>query len=362
MYVRKIMDEFYKNSPDGLIGNEDCGQMSAWFVLSASGFYPVTPGSPEYSLGTPLFPEIRYNLENGRKFIVRAKNLSDRNFFVDQVSLDGTRRPVPLISHAEIMKGGVLEFSMTGAPSARAFTMIPRTGTKVSTVAVPWMDGWPGTATAGAKIYYTTDGSEPTLKSTAYTGPHSFGDLSPNVKVIKAIAVDSNGNRSKVVESWVHRRSNDWTVKIISPYSTQYTGGGDDAIVDGIRGSTNFASGEWQGVQGKTYEAVIDLKRQTQIKSVGGSFLQVVRSWIWMPDRIEFETSADGVDFIRVAEIKPDFPAQEMNPVFKEFRQRISPVSARYVRVRAFNFGKIPAWHPGAGGDPWIFVDEILID
>ena len=70
--VRRIMDEFYKPEPDGLIGNEDCGQMSAWYVLSAGGFYPVTPGKPEYELGTPLFSEIKYNLENGKSFIVKA--------------------------------------------------------------------------------------------------------------------------------------------------------------------------------------------------------------------------------------------------------------------------------------------------
>jgi hypothetical protein len=81
-----------------------------------------------------------------------------------------------------------------------------------------------------------------------------------------------------------------------------------------------------------------------------------------MPDRIEFETSTDGVSFTRVAEIKPAFPQQEMSLVAREFRQAIASTRARYVRVRAFNFGKIPAWHAGAGGDPWIFVDEILID
>ena len=64
--VRQIMDEFYKPEPDGLIGNEDCGQMSAWYVLSAAGFYPVTPGSTVYAIGSPLFPEVRFNLENGK--------------------------------------------------------------------------------------------------------------------------------------------------------------------------------------------------------------------------------------------------------------------------------------------------------
>ncbi len=95
--------------------------------------------------------------------------------------------------------------------------------------------------------------------------------------------------------------------------------------------------------------------------SVGGSFLQVVSPWIWMPDRIEFDVSNDGANFTRVAEIKPGFPQREMTPTIREYRQSIAPTKARYVRVRASNFGKIPAWHPGAGGDPWIFVDEIFI-
>ena len=80
-----------------------------------------------------------------------------------------------------------------------------------------------------------------------------------------------------------------------------------------------------------------------------------------MPDRIEFEISNDGTNFLKVAEIKPGFPQREMTPTIKEFTQTITPTKVRYVRIRAFNFGKIPAWHPGAGGDPWIFVDEVII-
>ena len=81
-----------------------------------------------------------------------------------------------------------------------------------------------------------------------------------------------------------------------------------------------------------------------------------------MPDRIEFETSMDGVNFTRVAEIKPNFPQRDMTPTIREYRQKIAATRARYVRMRVFNFGKIPSWHPGAGGDPWIFIEEIFID
>jgi hypothetical protein len=210
------------------------------------------------------------------------------------------------------------------------------------------------------RITYSIDnyGEEFARKTQTYTGPFTITETS---KVEAYVTSPWNSAESLKAEARFAQRENDWTVRIASPYSSQYTGGGDDTIVDGLRGTANFASGEWQGYQGKTFEAVIDLQKESDIREVGGSFLQVVRSWIWMPERIEFEISNDGSSFTRVAEIKPGFPQQEMNSVTKEFRQSIAPVRARYVRVRAFNFGKIPVWHAGAGGDPWIFVDEIFV-
>ena len=94
---------------------------------------------------------------------------------------------------------------------------------------------------------------------------------------------------------------------------------------------------------------------------VGAEFLQVAGPWIWMPDRVEFEVSTDGVNFSPATEIKPGFPQREMTPTVREYTQQIAPTKARFVRIRAYNIGKIPAWHPGAGGDPWIFIDEIII-
>jgi hypothetical protein len=81
-----------------------------------------------------------------------------------------------------------------------------------------------------------------------------------------------------------------------------------------------------------------------------------------MPDRIEFEFSNDGEKFVKLVDFKTQFPQDEMKSVVKEFTRAMKPFTARYVRVRAYNIGKIPAWHLGAGGDPWIFVDEIFIN
>ena len=366
-YVRYIMDDFYKNSPDGLIGNEDCGQMSAWYVMSAGGFYPLAPGSPVYALGTPLFPEMTYRLENGKSFTIRARNISPKNIYISEAKLNGAAYRRSFITHQDITRGGVLEFTMSDEPSKTAFQEFPVSSIKAETVAVPVITAERTFAesttvslsslTSHAIIRYTTDGTALTDESPAYTQPFKI----ERTATIKAIAYGPNGTVSFPVESVLTRRPHDWTVKVISGYSTQYTGGGESAIVDGIRGTVNFASGEWQGVQGKPYEAIIDLKRETEIKELGGSFLQVAGPWIWMPERIEFEISNDGENFTRVAELKPGFPQREMTPTVKEFRQTISTTNARYVRVRAHNFGKIPAWHLGAGGDPWIFVDEIFV-
>ena len=119
MRVRQIMDQFYKPGPDGLIGNEDCGQMSAWYVLSAAGFYPVTPGSTVYAIGTPLFPEVRFNLQNGKSFVVRAVNASERNIYIQSARMNGKTYNKSFLLHQDLMAGGELVFTMGPRPNVR---------------------------------------------------------------------------------------------------------------------------------------------------------------------------------------------------------------------------------------------------
>jgi len=364
--VRQILDDFYHPTPDGLIGNEDCGQMSAWYILSASGFYPVAPGSPVYAFGTPLFPEMTYRLENGRTFTIRAKNVSRANKYILKASLNGAPYKKAFIDHADIMKGGILEFSMTDMPVTTAFTGFPVSSIKTDTPPVPIIDGggrvFEGQSTVAIK---TLDGAKVLFRDSRagtswqpYTKPLAINTTT----TIYAKSVSQDGKESPVVDAAFVKKPNNWTVSIASKYNRQYTGGGDEGLIDGIRGSVNFSSGEWQGYQPQDFIATVDLQKITEIKRVGAGFLQNARSWIWMPTHVVFEVSADNQTWVKVADIASDVKPDDMTPQIKDLAKDITPVSARYVRVHAFNLGKIPAWHPGAGFDSFIFVDEILVN
>ena len=117
-YAAKVMHELYLNTPAGLCGNEDCGQMSAWFVFSAMGFYPVDPVSGRYEIGTPLFPEVRINLENGKVFTVLAKGVSRENIYIQAVKMNGKPYDKSYITHEQIMNGSTLEFEMGNKPGS----------------------------------------------------------------------------------------------------------------------------------------------------------------------------------------------------------------------------------------------------
>jgi predicted alpha-1,2-mannosidase len=115
--VREIMDRMYKNKPDGLCGNDDCGQMSAWYVFSAMGFYPVCPGSDQYVLGSPNAEETTIHLENGNKLTIKAKNFNPKNVYVKSLKINGQPHKSTFINHEDVMKGGEWVFEMSAKPT-----------------------------------------------------------------------------------------------------------------------------------------------------------------------------------------------------------------------------------------------------
>ena len=113
------MDRFYKPEIRGLGGNDDCGQMSAWYVFTVLGFYPVCPGTDQYVLGAPCIPSARIRLENGRTLEMKAVGLSDRNRYVKSVILNGKPVDQGYLTHADLLEGGTLEFRMAAKPNRR---------------------------------------------------------------------------------------------------------------------------------------------------------------------------------------------------------------------------------------------------
>jgi len=369
--VQQIMNEFYKPEPDGLIGNEDCGQMSAWYVLSAAGFYPVTPGSTVYAIGSPLFPEVRFNLENGKSFVIRAPGVSSRNVYIQSAMLNGKRYDKSFLLHEDLMRGGELVFQMGSQPNFKWGR--ERGNEPVSRIDGPQIVPVPVIEAAGPtfrgrlevnlnsvgrkSIHYTLDGSDPDSNSPKFTKPIVIeADAT-----VKARAIAADGRRSQIATAKFHSLPHDWRITLESKYSSQYTGGGDFALIDGIRGTTNWSGGAWQGYWGKDFVALIDLGNVQTVSQVGAGFLQDVGSWIWMPRRVEIELSTDGKTFGPALPVANDVSERQEGVVTRDFVTTIPPQNARYIRIRAVNFGKIPSWHPGSGGDAWIFVDEILV-
>lgn len=123
--VRQIQKDFYTDQPDGIIGNEDCGQMSAWHILSALGFYQVNPSNGVFVFGSPLFDKASVNVGNGKRFDVIAKNNSPKNIYIQSVMLNGKPYENAWISYQDIMKGGTLTFTMGDQPN-KSFGAAPQ--------------------------------------------------------------------------------------------------------------------------------------------------------------------------------------------------------------------------------------------
>lgn len=393
-YVRKILNELYYDAPDGLSGNEDCGQMSAWYVFSSMGFYPFCPGRPEYTVGNPLFDEIRITPYGGRTFTIKTTGNGGW-----ASTVNGGKRFV--LDHADIIAGKTLSIERTvksPMPVEPNFKALP--GKEIS--AAPTLLRAPMTFRDSLLVElsdesklevvrYTTDGRTPSVKDPifprsgykysyetiarhGFTG--SIGLMIRNSCTLSFASFDGNfGERiSPVTTARFFKIPHNYTIEIKSKYNPQYTAGGDQGIIDGLLADENWRKGGWQGYQARDFECVIDLQKNMSIAQVNASFLQDTRSWIVLPTHVEFWYSIDGKEWEKMGNDTPTVKPDDYNVQRWDARVRLgqsdnkpepmfifSPVLARYVKVKAKNYGKLPDWHLGAGGEAFIFIDEITV-
>jgi hypothetical protein len=341
--------------------------MSAWYVFSALGFYPVTPGTNEYIIGTPLFPRATINLENGNSFVVRAKGVSSENRYIQTATLNGAPLYRAALRHEEIMAGGELAFVMGPDPTGWASNArdLPRTAiTTEPIVPVPYIATGERAFREGTEIALATVGKGDEIRWSrdagktweTYEKPTRVKDTTD----ILAYCVRGKRESQRISARFLHV-DKDWKVTLGTKYANQYSGTGDGALVDGLRGSKEWRAGDWQGYQGVDLEITLDLGEVREITAVRTTFLQDQKSWIWMPMRMRVFVSGDGKRFAQIGSKTPKVDPKADETVIETLELK-KKFRTRYLRIVANNFGVCPKWHIGAGGKAWIFADEIEID
>ena len=179
---------------------------------------------------------------------------------------------------------------------------------------------------------------------------------------IKTWAVKNNVSYGDSLEIELYKHKGlGANISDLNTYGKTYDGGGDNAIVNGLRGGLNFRDGHWQGYFGTDFETTIAFNSIQRIDSVISSFYQYNLSWIFIPKQILVFTSMDGDNYYKRAKLSPQISAKQEGHFFKEFVMSFPEVEAKYIKIKAVNYGACPDWHPAAGSKSWLFVDEVRI-
>jgi hypothetical protein len=210
---------------------------------------------------------------------------------------------------------------------------------------------------AGVTVYYTLDGTTPTLESARYVSPVV---LTRSTTVTALPAVDGEpgieASRARFIRC---RRVQGITFG--KRYSPKYQGHGDATVTDGHRASAGFDDGKWLGFEADDMTATLDLGETQPIRNITAGFLQQQGSWVFLPSRVSCSASVDGTTWKALPEVT--YPVKQTAEVLvKDCTFPAGEIKARYVRVVARNVGTCPPWHDGAGNKAWLFVDEIVIE
>ncbi|MGB6035578.1 MAG: glycoside hydrolase domain-containing protein, partial [Cryomorphaceae bacterium] len=367
--VREILTTLYSNTPDGISGNEDCGQMSAWYVFSALGFYPVTPGSNQYIIGSPLAQKATINLENENQFTIVTNGIEKGYTYIKSAKLNGKPLERSYLEHNEIIAGGTLVFELSPNPTDWASTdaNIPQTQISEHVILTPpfMADGESafknsttielGHIDPRAEIYYRWNEGEFTL----YNEPFELSE-----KGVLTVYAKKDEQESIRMETEFFKIDPNVSIKLGSEFANEYSAGGNDALIDGIHGTSDFRTGSWQGYQNQDVLATVDLGRAKKVSHIETTFLQSQKSWIFYPTSVTLEISADGKLWESVKMIEIPSTEQSDEIAMKEIEVDFPEREIKMVRLTAKTVGPLPEWHIGYEyqGTAWIFIDEISIE
>ena len=341
--VHYILNNFYKNTLDGLIGNEDCGQMSAWYVLSSMGIYAVTPGSGEWTKTTPYFEKATINFENKEQLTISKKGF--RGYLKEVLAKAENNNSGEIIIPVPVIEAESKSFK------DKLLISIEN-------------DNFDKNYRPYSIKYKVEDETQKKSEFKVYSQPFEI-DKTSTVTAYSVVDLEAGLGGSEHVSATFYKNPNNYTIDIKSKYNPQYHAGGNDGLLDGINGTTNWRKGDWQGYQSQDFEAIVDLQSEKKVSNFSATFLQDQRSWIMMPTKVEYYSSSDNVNFTLITTVANDVDPKKDENTIKDFNFNSSkPINARYIKVKAYNLGKLPEWHLGYpfDGDAFIFIDEITIN
>jgi hypothetical protein len=405
--IDRIQNEMYRPLPDGLSGNEDCGQMSAWYVMSAMGLYQVTPGHPFYDFGRPMMNEATIELETDKDIIIKVLNNSTRNKYIQKVTWNGTEMTDMGITHDVLMNGGELIFTMGEAPRIMVSTH-PGSALKAADVersgfiAPPFFENEERifddkhTITIGQHplisrnnewLFNSTQKNSISIEYRFTDQPDSIYTYIKPFEINKSRSIEARTSIRAFTMSAAYDHESQWVradytqrdqsiqLNLKTEYAHQYAAAGPNTLIDGMQGGSEFRTGDYQGFFDKDIIAEVEFKEPRVLKEIGLSCLQDMKSWIFFPSEIKIEYSYDGEHFEELPTIVTNFKyasnafTPEMIPSFSTYvgpmtqdfyRQTNTTKPIRKIRVIAINYGQCPDWHLGAGNSTWLFADELI--
>ncbi|NOT36659.1 MAG: glycoside hydrolase family 92 protein [Saprospiraceae bacterium] len=359
MYVTRIMNNFYTDKADGLCGNEDCGQMSAWYVFSAMGFYPVNPVTSKFQSGFPLFNTVEIRIPGQKKIKIERNNYK-RKFFVSRLSINDD----DIHSEFSIHSGDQIKFYYDSKNYLQLDPPVATTTDKY--IPVPYKLG-------GDEVF--DDSTFLELKGFSPSGIEYSIDSAFKTKYNYKIPIAIKNEGSYYFRYKQNQEENNlnqmqkvvFTKKPVgffhhteTAYDPQYAAGGGNALFDGLKGSMDFRDGRWQGFRGKDVIVQIKITNPEKINGIKVRCLQDQNSWIILPELIKVFVSNDGYNYSREDLITHNIPKNTNESVDHVFTTE-KVKGSKFIELKILNSGTLPDWHISSGKNSWIFIDEIII-
>ena len=370
-WTHRILGSQYQNTPDGLSGNEDCGQMSAWYVMASMGMYPLVPGKPEYQISTPWWDAIHLELPNGKELDITVEDVG--TYIMDYDRGDSLQIPFQkrFFTHDELLMGGHWQVKRGDEPSD--WGKVYRYSTKMKNPTPPApIVRVPRTFTGTAQVEIIPTGQYDLWRYDRYENVKWKKDRKGRLRIGTAYddgfvtAITPHfGYGNHVARAVFSKRDENLEAQWIAGHpSGQYSAGGPEAMVDGITGDTDWRKGHWVGVQGHDATLEINLKKSKQVQTIHVGILKDIRAWIAAPQKVE-------VQILYEADEKWHyFGAMEMdNPLGQQEAIRSDLVLSnprtdlvKAIRITYTNAGRLEDWHPGAGYQSYFFTDEVRLE